>query len=85
MTGWLDTMIVESKHATKFPVRTPLKMSQKVLTLTPARKGDLGFDSASSSLDGERRASLVLPIVLASDFLRDLMRLESRELTFAKL
>jgi hypothetical protein len=78
-------MIVESKQATKYVTKIPPKIIQNVPTLTPARKGDFGSDSASSSLDLSSMASCVLPMVLAVDFLLDLTWLDARDPSFARL
>jgi hypothetical protein len=47
MTGWLDAMIVESKHDMNVFARIPPKMSQNLRTLMPLWNGL--FDSSSSS------------------------------------
>jgi hypothetical protein len=68
MIGWLDTIIVESKQATKYDVKMLPKISQNLATLTPARNGDFGSSSSSSSL-----IVCSLPTVLVKDFFREML------------
>lgn len=78
MIGWLETIRVPSKQATKYETRIPEKMSQNLVTLTPARNGDFCIDLSSPGSSPSPITSRKLPTVLAKDFRRLLARLEDR-------